>query len=170
VHGNDGPRWLPDDYVARHIIAHDGGGDPAEKREGARVAGDPLGHLLPAATELGVVVNIPDLWIREVANHALALLLAWNRKIVALDREMRSGVRMSRVPGGVTGPLHGETVGVVGLGNMRQRLRAARGRLEMRVIACDPYVEPAKFAALNVERVSPTRSRRKRTTCRCTRS
>src|SRR5262245_53825558 len=30
---------------------------------------------VPAATELGViVVNIPDLWIREVANHALALL------------------------------------------------------------------------------------------------
>src|SRR6266545_3007512 len=38
---------------------------------------------VPAATELGViVVNIPDLWVREVANHALALLLAWNRKIV----------------------------------------------------------------------------------------
>jgi len=39
---------------------------------------------VPAATELGViVVNIPDLWIREVANHALGLLLAWNRKIIA---------------------------------------------------------------------------------------
>ena len=33
---------------------------------------------VPAATELGViVVNIPDLWIREVANHALAMLLAF---------------------------------------------------------------------------------------------
>src|SRR5215831_16903266 len=41
---------------------------------------------VPAATDLGVVVvNVPDLWIREVANHALALLLAWNRKIVVLD-------------------------------------------------------------------------------------
>ena len=47
---------------------------------------------VPAATELGVVVvNVPDVWIREVANHALALLLAWNRKIVALDREIRAG-------------------------------------------------------------------------------
>ena len=55
---------------------------------------------VPAATELGVVVvNVPDLWIREVANHALALLLAWNRKIVTLDREIRSGVWNSRVPG-----------------------------------------------------------------------
>src|SRR2546428_214056 len=40
---------------------------------------------VPAATELGViVVNIPDLWVREVANHALALLLAWNRKLIIL--------------------------------------------------------------------------------------
>jgi D-3-phosphoglycerate dehydrogenase len=32
---------------------------------------------VPAATDLGViVVNIPDIWVREVANHALALLLA----------------------------------------------------------------------------------------------
>src|SRR5262252_2840541 len=57
-----------------------------------------------AATELGVVVvNIPDLWIREVANHAVALLLAWNRKIVTLDKEVRSGVWNSRVPGPTTG-------------------------------------------------------------------
>src|SRR5690349_22730744 len=74
---------------------------------------------VPAATELGViVVNIPDLWVREVANHALALLLAWNRKIVALDREVRAGGWNSRVPGASTGSLHGETVGVVGLGNI----------------------------------------------------
>ena len=47
---------------------------------------------VPAATELGViVVNIPDIWVREVANHALALLLAWNRKIVVLDRQVHAG-------------------------------------------------------------------------------
>ena len=47
---------------------------------------------VPAATELGVVVvNVPDIWIREVANHALALLLAWNRKIIDLDRDVSNG-------------------------------------------------------------------------------
>ena len=47
---------------------------------------------VPAATELGViVVNIPDIWVREVANHALGLLLAWNRKIITLDRHVHSG-------------------------------------------------------------------------------
>src|SRR3989442_15728111 len=74
---------------------------------------------VPAATELGaVVVNIPDLWIREVANHALALLLAWNRKILTMDRQVRAGVWSGAVPGAHTGALHGETVGIVGLGNI----------------------------------------------------
>ena len=109
---------------------------------------------VPAATELGVVVvNIPDLWIREVANHALALLLAWNRKIVTLDREIRAGVWNSRVPGATTGALHGETVGVVGLGNIGSSFARRVAALETRVIACDPYVDDARFAALGVERV-----------------
>ncbi len=56
---------------------------------------------VPAATELGViVVNVPDIWVREVANHALALLLAWNRKIATLDRQIHAGVcRLRRGPG-----------------------------------------------------------------------
>ena len=107
-----------------------------------------------AATELGVVViNVPDVWIREVANHALALLLAWNRKIVTLDREVRAGVWSSRIPGAVTGSLHGETVGVVGLGNIGTAFARRIAALETRVIACDPYVDDARFKALGVERV-----------------
>ena len=109
---------------------------------------------VPAATELGVVViNVPDIWIREVANHALALLLAWNRKIVTLDREVRAGVWSSRVPGPTTGSLHGETVGIVGLGNIGSAFARRVAALETRVIACDPYVDDARFRALGVERV-----------------
>jgi D-3-phosphoglycerate dehydrogenase / 2-oxoglutarate reductase len=109
---------------------------------------------VPAATELGVVViNVPDIWIREVANHALALLLAWNRKIVTLDREVHAGTWGSRVPGAATGSLHGETVGIVGLGNIGSAFARRIAALETRVIACDPYVDDAKFKALGVERV-----------------
>ena len=108
-----------------------------------------------AATELGVVVvNIPDLWIREVANHALALLLAWNRKLIALNNEVKSGIWQARVPGPVTGSLHGETVGIVGLGNIGRAFAKRVAALETHVIACDPYVDDARFAALGVERVS----------------
>src|SRR5881296_3515494 len=109
---------------------------------------------VPAATELGViVVNIPDLWVREVANHALALLLAWNRKIPTLDRQVRAGVWAGGVPGGA-GALHGETVGIVGLGNIGSAFARRVAALETKVIACDPYVDDARFAALGVERVS----------------
>jgi D-3-phosphoglycerate dehydrogenase len=109
---------------------------------------------VPAATELGViVVNIPDLWVREVANHALALLLAWNRKILALDRQVRAGVWTAGVPGDA-GSLHGETVGIVGLGNIGSAFAKRIAALETTVIACDPYVDDARFAALGVERVS----------------
>jgi D-3-phosphoglycerate dehydrogenase len=109
---------------------------------------------VPAATELGViVVNIPDLWVREVANHALALLLAWNRKIIGVDRQVRSGGWSSGIPGGA-GSLHGETVGIVGLGNIGSAFARRVAALETTVIACDPYVDETRFAALGVERVS----------------
>src|SRR5262250_570215 len=110
---------------------------------------------VPAATELGVVVvNIPDLWIREVANHALSLLLAWNRKLIILNQEVKSGVWQARVPGPVTGSLHGEIVGIVGLGNIGSAFAKRVAALETHVIACDPYVDDARFTALGVERVS----------------
>jgi D-3-phosphoglycerate dehydrogenase len=110
---------------------------------------------VPAATALGVViVNIPDLWVREVANHALALLLAWNRKIITSDRHVRSGVWSAGGPGDRTGSLHGETVGIVGLGNIGRAFARRVAAFETTVIACDPYVDDRQFAALGVERVS----------------
>jgi len=109
---------------------------------------------VPAATELGVVVvNVPDIWVREVANHALALLLTFNRKLLLLDRQVHAGVWSSGVPGGA-GSLHGETVGIVGLGNIGSAFARRVAAFETTVIACDPYVDDARFAALGVERVS----------------
>ena len=59
----------------------------------------------------------------------------------------------SRVPGPVTGSLHGETVGIVGLGNIGSAFARRVAALETRVIARDPYVDAARFEALGVERV-----------------
>jgi D-3-phosphoglycerate dehydrogenase len=108
---------------------------------------------VPAATELGiVVVNIPDIWTREVANHAVGLLLAWNRKILTLNNEVKAGTWQSRMPG-LTGSLHGETVGIVGFGNIGRAFARRMAAFETHVIAYDPYVDNAEFTALGVERV-----------------
>jgi D-3-phosphoglycerate dehydrogenase / 2-oxoglutarate reductase len=108
---------------------------------------------VPAATDLGIVaVNIPDIWTREVANHALALLLAWNRRIPTLYNEVKAGIWQSQ-PQGPLGALHGETVGIVGFGNIGKAFARRVSALETHVIAYDPYVDEAQFSALGVERV-----------------
>ena len=110
---------------------------------------------VPAATELGViVVNIPDVWIREVADHAIGLLLALNRKILLLDQQIRNGVWTPSVPGPYTGALYEQTVGIVGLGNIGRAFARRIAAFEMELIGYDPYVDDAHFAELGVERVS----------------
>ena len=106
-----------------------------------------------AATELGIaVVNLPDLWIKEVANHAFALMLACNRRLLVLDRDIRGG-RWEPITPSPVGSLHGETVGLVGLGNTGRVFARRAAAFEMDVIAADPYVPDAVFAEYGVERV-----------------
>jgi D-3-phosphoglycerate dehydrogenase len=109
-----------------------------------------------AATDCGLVVcNIIDYGYNEVANHAFSMLLALNRKLFALDRAVRDGTR-NPPPDAMahTGRFTGQTLGLVSLGNIAQAV-ARRGKgFDMRVIAHDPYIDPAKAAALGVELVS----------------
>jgi len=71
-----------------------------------------------------------------------------------MDRQVHAGVWGGGVPGAHTGALHGETVGIVGLGNIGSAFARRVAALETKVIACDPYVDDEHFAALGVERVS----------------
>ena len=106
-----------------------------------------------AATELGIaVVNVPELWIREVANHAIALLLACNRKLFWLDRAVRSGGWRPIIPAPV-GSLHGETLGLVGLGRIGCAMARRAAAFELELLAYDPYVPPAVFEELGVASV-----------------
>src|SRR5713226_10463017 len=55
---------------------------------------------VPAATELGViVVNIRDVWILVVANHAGTLPSAWNRMLSIQNNEAHAGFWEPRVQG-----------------------------------------------------------------------
>ena len=94
-----------------------------------------------AATRAGILVtNAARMCHLEVANHAAAMILALNRKLVQYDRAMRQGV-WDRPAGRPITPLDGETAGLVGLGAIGQALARRLQPFGLRVIACDPYVE-----------------------------
>jgi D-3-phosphoglycerate dehydrogenase len=94
-----------------------------------------------AATRAGILVtNAARMCHLEVANHAAAMILALNRKLVQYDRAMRQGV-WDRPAGRPITTLDGETAGLVGLGEIGQALARRLQPFGLRIIACDPYVE-----------------------------
>jgi D-3-phosphoglycerate dehydrogenase len=105
-----------------------------------------------AATERGVmVVNAPTANLVSAAEHTFALLFALARNVPAADASMKRGEWDRKSFVGVE--LQGKTLGVVGFGRIGQRVAARARGFEMRVVACDPYLDPARAAQLEVELV-----------------
>jgi len=94
---------------------------------------------LAAAAEKGIIVsNVPDYGTDEVSDHALALLLALTRRIVAANRSVRDGVWDYSA----LRPVHRLrtlTLGIVGLGRIGTALAAKAQALGLTIIASDPY-------------------------------
>ncbi|MBM9468096.1 phosphoglycerate dehydrogenase [Nakamurella leprariae] len=106
---------------------------------------------VPAATARGVlVVNAPQSNIITAAEHALALVLAVARRIPAADASIKAG-EWKRSFTGVE--IADKTVGVVGLGRIGQLFAARIAAFGTTVIAYDPYLQPARAAALGVQLV-----------------
>ncbi|GAB4519108.1 MAG: C-terminal binding protein [Anaerolineae bacterium] len=109
---------------------------------------------LDAATAHGIYVcNVPDYCTDDVATHAIMLALACLRR---LPHQMQVA-RTDNWKAGVTGDvprLAGLTFGILGLGRIGSAAaRKARG-LGCQVIACDPYIEPEQFAAVDATPVT----------------
>jgi D-3-phosphoglycerate dehydrogenase len=106
-----------------------------------------------AADTMGIMVaNVPDYCLDEVADHAMALYLALARKIVILnDTVRRSAWKLDEGR-----PIHrisGSTLGLLGFGNIAQRVAARALGFGSRVIAYDPYLPDDVFARHHVQRV-----------------
>ena len=108
-----------------------------------------------AATAAGIVVtNVPDVFIEEVADHAMMLLLDVARMTPLMAKMAREddwyGARpiLSQRP-----RLLGQTLGLFAFGNVaRCTARRAKG-FGMHVIAHDPYVSELEITAAGVEPV-----------------
>lgn len=109
---------------------------------------------LQAATEKAIcVANVPDYCMDEVADHALALILAWTRKIVVAHQAIQKGVWDFKVTQPIA-RLRGRTLGLVGFGKIPQALAQKVKPLGLGVIAYDPYVSEAVAAEKGVTLVA----------------
>ena len=95
-----------------------------------------------AATERGIwVANVRDANWDEVSNHVLALMLAWARGLPAFDRGVRAGEWSYRL----AVPRHrlaGQTLGIVGFGDIGRTLAAKANALGLDVIAATRHPAP----------------------------
>jgi D-lactate dehydrogenase len=93
---------------------------------------------LDAAQELGIdIVRVPAYSPYAVAEHAVALLLALNRRIVRAHNRVRE-LNFS-LKGLVGFDLHGKTAGILGTGKIGQVAAQILVGFGMEVLAYDPY-------------------------------
>jgi D-3-phosphoglycerate dehydrogenase len=109
---------------------------------------------LPAAKALGIAVNyVPDYCLREVSDHAMALLLALGRKVTFSNKLVQSG-RWEVPPIVPLRRLEGQVLGLVGFGNIPRALAPKAKAFGLTVLTHDPYVKPEVLAAAGVAGVS----------------
>lgn len=102
-----------------------------------------------AATEMGVlVINAPTANLLSAIEHTFALLLSLARNVARADASLKTGVWDRKSFVGVE--LQGKTLGIVGFGRIGQRVAARAAAFEMKVVAYDPFLDPAVAERLEV--------------------
>jgi D-3-phosphoglycerate dehydrogenase len=116
---------------------------------------------LDAASDAGIVVtHYPGYCTAEVADHALAMILAHNRRIVEQDRALREGAWLEHGPAtrrilrGPIQPLREQTLGIVGFGRIGQAVAARAKPFGVSIIAADPYIDPEIIRGAGAEPVT----------------
>ncbi|MBD3304901.1 C-terminal binding protein [candidate division KSB3 bacterium] len=105
---------------------------------------------VPAATDYGIaVVNVPDYCFEEVSDHALALLLACVRKLRFLDSTVRAGQWDVQRAAPIY-RLRECTVGLIGFGNIAQRVTQKLAGFGCPLLAYDPYAPSELFRQYGV--------------------
>jgi D-3-phosphoglycerate dehydrogenase/C-terminal binding protein len=109
---------------------------------------------LAAAAKKGIpVCHVPDYGTEEVADHAMALLLALARGIVVRHEEVVSGTWDVGVSNPPLRRLRGTTLGILGLGRIGTATALRAKAFGMEVVFYDPYVPDGRDKSLGVRRV-----------------
>jgi D-3-phosphoglycerate dehydrogenase len=109
---------------------------------------------VPAATARGITVTyVPDYCLREVSDHAMALLLALARKIPLSNALVQSG-RWEMPAVAPLRRLEGQVLGLVGFGNIPRAVAPKAKAFGLTVVTHDPFVSKDVLASAGVEGVS----------------
>ncbi|MBT8136223.1 MAG: D-glycerate dehydrogenase, partial [Gammaproteobacteria bacterium] len=94
---------------------------------------------IPAATRRGIVVtNTPGVLTNTTADFAFTLLLAAARRVAEADRFLRAGLWQQWQINLMSGhDIHGQTLGILGLGRIGQAVARRASGFDMRVIYHD---------------------------------
>ena len=101
-----------------------------------------------AATDLGIAVTyVPDYCVDEVSDHVMAMLLAFNRRVIVFDQSVRNDGWGSLELNLPMTRLRGLTFGVVGYGRIGRAAARKAMAFGMRILVADPFVDDASVAA-----------------------
>jgi len=104
---------------------------------------------LDAARERGIpVCNVPDYCIDEVADHALAMILALTRAVVPVSNHVHAGQSGLPVPLGAYRCLSEMSVGVVGFGRICREVCSRLKGFKCKIHVFDPVVKKSAIEAL----------------------
>ena len=106
------------------------------------------------ATELGIVVTyVPDYCVEEVSDHVMALLLAWNRRVVLFDTATKKTGWSSEGLGMRIMRLRGKKIGIVGFGRIGRGVCEKALAFGFLVLASDPFVSADAIAEAGARKV-----------------
>src|SRR5262245_48560861 len=108
---------------------------------------------LTAASERGIIVaNVHDYCIEEVSTQTIGFVIDLNRHTLSMNDHVRAGNwGTAPIPYGAPRRLAGQTLGIVGLGNIGRMVARKAGCLGLKLLGYDPYVEPESLAGLGGE-------------------
>ncbi len=96
-----------------------------------------------AATAAGIAVtNVAHVFIEEVAEHAMTLMLAAHRRVIEQDRMVRDGRWSEGRPALLRIPrIIGQTLGFIGFGHIPRAVATRARAFGLTMLAFDPFIE-----------------------------
>jgi D-3-phosphoglycerate dehydrogenase len=99
---------------------------------------------IASATQKGIqVVNIPDYCVQEVAEQAMTLLMACQRKILLQNKLLNLSVNSGKWNFNAINPVYrlaGKTIGIVGFGRIGSTIFRMLQGFETQFVIVDPYI------------------------------